>query len=267
MVHLGQYFPGDSVIHRLDPRVKIVSTIVMSVLILWGEIPSLMLITFLILFAVGASGLPFRHLIISLRPVRFFLLIFLFLHLFFGEGVHIASVSWGPFSLTLEGLYRGLTVVWQFSLLIWGSSILTATTFPSGLVSGLEKLLRPLKKIGVPSHDLALMVSIALRFVPTFLEELERIKDAQKARCADFRSGGPVGRTRAAAGLLVPLVLSFVRRADDLIVAMEARGFRSGPRTNMNEMQMARADYAAITVMVLLTVFYILDSLTAFGWP
>ncbi len=266
MVHLGQYLPGESAIHRLDPRVKIVSTIVMSLLILWGETPSLMLITLLVLFAVRASGLPFRHLVTSLKPVRFFLLLFFFLHLFLGEAESIASLSWGPISFTYEGLYKGLTVVWQFSLLIWGSSILTATTFPSGLVKGLERLLRPLRKIGVPSDDLAFMVSIALRFVPAFLEELERIKEAQTARGADFRCGGPVRRTRAAAGLLVPLVLSFVRRADDLVIAMEARGFRSGPRTSMNEMQMTRVDYAAITIMVLLSGFHILHGVWPLGW-
>ncbi len=267
MDHLGQYIPRESTVHRLDPRVKIVWTIVMSVLILWGDALSLVPITFVVVFAVRASGLLFRHLLTSLRPVRFFLLLFLFLHLFFGGGEPIASLSWGPVSLTREGLFRGLTVVWQFSLLIWGSSILTATTLPSGLVSGLEKLLRPLNKIGVPSHDLAVMVSIALRFVPVFLEELERIREAQTARGADFKSGGVVRRTRTASGLLVPLILSFVRRADDLVIAMEARGYGSGPWTSMDEMRLTKPDYAVIAVMLLLSGLLVLHGLSAFGGP
>jgi energy-coupling factor transporter transmembrane protein EcfT len=265
MTHLGQYVPGESVIHRLDPRVKIVSTIVMGVLILWGDMPSLVLITLLLMFGVRASGLPFRHLLSSLRPVRFFLLLFLFLHLFLEHGEPIAFLSWGPICVTWEGLYKGVTVVWQFSLLIWGSSILTATTSPSGLVNGLERLLRPLKKIGVPSHDLAIMVSISLRFVPAFLEELERIRDAQTARGADFKSGGVVKRTMTAAGLLVPLILSFVRRAEDLVVAMEARGYGMGPRTYMYEMRMTRGDYAAITIIILLSGFHFLHGVYPFA--
>ena len=260
MIHLGQYIPGESPVHRLDPRVRIISTVVMSLLILWGEIPSLVLCTVLVLSTVRASNLRFRHLATSLKPIRIFLLIFFCIHLFLGNGKSIAFFSLGPVVLTYEGFYTGMIVVWQFSLLIWGSSILTATTSPSGIVSGLERLMKPLQIFAVPTHDLALMVSIALRFVPTFLVELERIKEAQIARGADFRSRGLIKRTRTSVGLLVPLFLSFVRRADDLVIAMEARGFSSGPRTSLVEMQMKRVDYEVITVMALLSAFHVLHT-------
>jgi energy-coupling factor transporter transmembrane protein EcfT len=142
---------------------------------------------------------------------------------------------------------------WQFTLLILSASILTMTTSPTELVSGIERLLRPLKALRVPSHDIAIMISIALRFVPTFLEEIDRIKEAQMARGADFKSGPFIRRVKSAASLSVPLVLCALRRADELATAMEARGYSRGPRTYMRELSMARSDYVAVAVMVSMT--------------
>jgi energy-coupling factor transporter transmembrane protein EcfT len=247
----GQYIPGDSVIHRLDPRVKIISTVLLSILILRGPVPVWTVLTLFLLFQAAAAGLPFGYFITSLKPVRFFLLLFFVLHLLFTRGDTIGPLSWWVVSVTYQGLSKGITVVWQFSLLIWSAALLTATTSPSELVMAIDRLLSPLRKLGVPCDDIAPMVSIALRFVPVFLEEMEKIREAQAARGADFRSGSPLKRARTASGLLFPLILSFVRRAENLVGAMEARAYASGPRTYMKELRMTGIDYAALAVTML----------------
>jgi len=247
----GQYIPGDSLIHRVDPRVKIFATILLSISILRGAVPAWTALTVFFLAMFAVAGLRLRDVAAALRPVRFFLLLFFVLHLVFTPGEIIRPLSWGGISVTYQGLSQGGIVVWQFSLLIWSAAILTATTSPSELVMAIERLLGPLRKIGVPCHDIAMMVSIALRFFPVFLEEMGKIKEAQEARGADFKAGGPVRRAKAASGLLVPLLFSFMRRAEDLAVAMEARAYASGPRTSMNELRMRGVDYAALGVTLL----------------
>jgi energy-coupling factor transporter transmembrane protein EcfT len=249
----GQYIPGDSIIHRLDPRVKIISTILLSIFVFRGPVAVWIVLTFGLMVLIAVAGFSYRFLTGSLRPVRFFLLLFFVLHLFFTQGKTIGPLSWWGVSVTEEGLARGMTVVWQFSLLIWGAAVLTATTSPSELVIAIDRLLNPLKKIGIPCHDIATMASIALRFFPVFLEELENIREAQSARGAEFKTGGPLKRVKTASGLLVPLLFSFVRRAENLAVAMEARAYASGPRTYMKDLRMTGADYAALVIAILLT--------------
>ncbi len=249
----GQYIPGDSVIHRLDPRVKIVSTVMLSVLILRGPVAACIVLTLFLMVLVAVAGFSFRFLTGSLRPVRFFLLLFFVLHLFFTRGKTIGPLSWWGVSVTEEGLAEGMTVVWQFSLLIWSAAVLTATTSPSELVMAIDRLLNPLKKIGIPCHDIATMASIALRFFPVFLDEIENVREAQAARGAEFKTGGPWKRVKAASGLLIPLVFSFVRKAENLAVAMEARAYASGPRTYMKDLRMTGTDYAALAITILLT--------------
>jgi energy-coupling factor transport system permease protein len=251
MNRTGQYIHGDSVMHRLDPRIKIVWTVLLSVFILRGPVPVWTVITCFLLFQVAAAGLPLGFFITSLKPVRFFLLLFFVLHLLFTRGETIGPLSWWVVSVTSQGILRGVTVVWQFSLLIWSAAVLTATTPPSELVMAIDRFLNPLKKLGVPCHDIAPMVSISLRFFPVFLEETEKIREAQAARGADFKTGGPLKRARAASGLLVPLIVSFVRRAENLATAMEARAYASGPRTSMKELRMAGTDYAALAMTLL----------------
>lgn len=255
MAQLGQYVPGESVVHRLDPRVKVFSTILLNVLILKGATVAWLVSSALILLLLWASGLSLRHLITALRPVKILLLLLFLLQLLFVGGRPIALLSTWGIPVTHGGLHQGIAVVWEFSLLVCLASILTATSSPSELVRALEMFLRPLRRIGVPSEDVAVMVSIALRFVPAFLEELEKIKEAQMARGAKFRAGGPFKRTKAAARLLIPLLLSFVRRAEHLSVAMEARGYGNGPRTHMKDLHMTNADYAALLVVILITGF------------
>ena len=260
-MHIGQYIPGDSLIHGLDPRVKIGSTIVLSILILRGGVLAEALVSAWLAALIPCSGLAVRHLIRAFKPVFVFFALLFFVHLFFTGGDPIPPFPPWRVTATYEGLYRGLVITWQFALLIWSAAILTLTTSPMQLVSGIERLLRPLNCVGVPSHDMAMMVSIALRFVPTFLEEIERIKTAQTARGAAFGSGSLIRRIRAAASLLLPLILRTMQRADGLVVAMEARAYQRGPRTYMKELSMGRADYAAVLVMTIFTAVHLVG-----GW-
>ena len=259
----GQYIPGDSVVHRLDPRVKIMATVLLSISLLKGTVPGWIGLTIFLMTTFAVAGLPLGHMISTLRPVRFFLLLFFLLHLVFTPGDIIGPLSWGGVALTYQGLSKGMIVVWQFSLLIWSATILTATTSPSELVIAIERLLRPLGRIGVPCHDIATMVSIALRFFPVFLEEMERIQEAQEARGADFKAGGLVKRAKTASGLLVPLLFSFMRKAEGLAVAMEARAYGMGSHVSMKELRVNGADYVALGVIFLVAG---LPFLAAFFW-
>ncbi|MFH1954511.1 MAG: energy-coupling factor transporter transmembrane component T [Pseudomonadota bacterium] len=258
MYHIGQYVPGESIIHRLDPRVKIGSAVVLSILILKGGILTEGIASAFLLALVPCSRLAPHHMRNALRPVMFFFVLLFFLHLFFTDGTPIPPFPPWHVTVTYEGLHRGAMITWQFMLLILSASILTMTTTPTELVSGIERLLRPLKILGVPSHDVAIMISIALRFVPTFLEEIDRIKEAQMARGANFKTGPLARRAKATLSLLMPLVLCSLRRADELATAMEARGYRRGPRTYMKELSMTRADYVAVLVIILLSGLHFL---------
>lgn len=252
-MHIGQYIPGESIIHWLDPRVKIGSTVVLSILILKGEMLTAATMSAFLVALVPISRIAPHHMVKALRPMLFFFVLLFLLHLFFTDGTPIPPFPSWRVTVTYEGLFRGAITTWQFILLILSASILTMTTSPTELVSGIERLLRPLKALKIPSHDIAIMISIALRFVPTFLEEIDRIKEAQMARGADFKTGPVIRRVKSAVSLLVPLVLCSFRRADELATAMEARGYRRGPRTYMRELSMARADYVAVVVMCLMT--------------
>jgi energy-coupling factor transporter transmembrane protein EcfT len=246
MYTLGQYIPGHSCIHRLDPRVKILSLLVLSVVMLGVEALEGICLTFLILGVYYLCGLSPRRLMLALKPVFPVLVLLFLMHFFFSEGRPIlASLP----AVTYEGLYRGGLVVWQFTALVSAGAILTMTTTSSDLVSGIERLLRPLRFLRIPSHDIAIMISVALRFVPTLLEEVERMKEAQVARGADFASGGLVNRLRKMASLVIPLILCTFRRADELALAMEGRGYQRGPRTYLRELKFSRSDYTALLVV------------------
>lgn len=244
-------------VHGLDPRVKIGSTVMLSILVLQGGVWTLSLINIFLLTLIPLSRLRIVQVARTFRPVLIFFALLFLVHLFFTKGHPIPPFPHGSVTATYEGLSKGLLITWQFALLILSASILTMTTSPTGLVSGIERLLRPLQRLRVPSHDLALMISIALRFVPTFLEEMDRIKVAQMARGAAFGSGPIARRTRSTLSLLLPLVLRAFRRADALVSAMEARGYQRGPRTYMNELSMTRADYAAVLVMMFVTGLHV----------
>ena len=245
MIQLGQYIPRSSVVHKLDPRVKLAAAVVLSFMILKGDLLMLCWITASLLILVPLSHLKLHHLGAAFRPVLFFLGLLFFLHLLFSAGTPIPPFPHWPVTVTYEGLHAGTFVIWQFSLLILSASILTMSTPQGELISGIERFMRPLKIFKVPSHDLALMISMAIRFVPTILDELNRIKEAQTARGACFKSGPLLIRMKATASLLIPLILGTVRRADTLTAAMESRGYRRGPRTYLRELRMNRTDYLA----------------------
>jgi len=258
MYHLGQYIPRNSLIHSLDPRVKIISTMVLSLVILGGELHTTSIVCGFILLVMSLSGITMIRMFQALRPVVFFLLLLFLLHSLFTDGTPIPPFPSWPVTLTYEGVYLGAITTWQFMLLLMAGSILMMTTSPSELVPGFERLLRPLKIFRIPSHDVALMISIALRFVPTLLEELEGIKEAQMARGACFSCGPLLQRIKAHMLLLMPLIVNTIRRAEELVAAMESRGYHKGSRTPWAELNLSWADFIALGIIGSVSVVHIL---------
>lgn len=252
-IALGQYYPGNSLIHKLDPRTKILATLffivaiflaagAISYVILWGFV-------FAIIFL---SRLPLLLVVKSVKPLWIIIVLTMVIHMFTGQGENVIF-SWKFLKVTQEGLEMGLKMSMRLILLLTISSILTFTTSPIVLTDGIEALLRPFKRIGVPAHELAMMMTIALRFIPTLLEETDRIMKAQTARGADFSSGNLMQRAKNMLPLLIPLFISAFRRADDLAVAMEARCYRGGEgRTRMHELRYYNRDYAAGATVIFL---------------
>ena len=252
-ITMGQYYPTDSIVHRLDPRVKILLTIAFIVGIflvhsLWGYALALVFVYFM----ARLSHVPFKMLMRGLRPLRFILVLTFVLNLFFsGEGTILWQ--WSFITITHEGLSRAVHYCLRLLFLVIGTSLLTLTTSPVSLSDGLELLLSPLKVIHFPAHELAMMMTIALRFIPTLLEEADKIMKAQMARGADFESGNLLARAKAMVPLLVPLFVSAFRRAGDLAMAMESRCYRGGEgRTRMKQLHMNARDGACIAVMAAL---------------
>lgn len=249
---IGQYFPGDSFIHRLDPRTKItgVLAVIAAVFLLEQPLSYGCFLAFL-LAVVGASRLPASLVLRSLKPLWPILLLTVLIHAFSGQGAVLAA--WGPFVLTDGGLAQGARMAGRLALLIVASSLLTFTTSPIALTDGLERLLRPGRRLGLPAHELAMMMTIALRFIPTLLEETQRIMKAQEARGVDFSSGSFVRRAKNLVPILVPLFISAFRRADELATAMEARCYRGGEgRTRLHQLRYGRGDALAAALLVLL---------------
>jgi len=251
LIALGQYIPRASILHRLDPRIKIGATVALSLLVLQGRFLPCALISGFLILGAGIGRLSVKSLFSAVRPAAVFIALLFFLHLLLTDGTPLPPFGDGPVTVTREGFYQGTLVAWQFAVLLAGGGLLTMSTSPSELVTGLEWMLRPLRVIGVRSHEIALMVSLALRFVPTLLEEMHRVREAQMARGAVLGRGNPVRRARAAASLLLPVLLGAFRRADELAVAMEARGYASGPRTYLHELRFCRKDLMAAGFVIL----------------
>lgn len=250
-ITLGQYYPGDSAVHRLDARTKIIATLLYIIELFvvnnfWG-----FLIAAAALFAVIAvSRVPLKFIFRGLSAVFLIIAFTFLLNLFMVDGRVLWH--WKFLTVTYEGLHRAFFMAVRLVLLIIGSSIMTLTTKPVELTDGLEKLLKPFSKIGLPSHEIALMMTIALRFIPTLMEETDKIIKAQQARGADFESGNIVQRAKSLIPILVPLFVSSFRIAQDLALAMEARCYRGGGgRTRMNEIRFRRGDALAAGLMVL----------------
>jgi energy-coupling factor transporter transmembrane protein EcfT len=247
MIHIGQYIAGDSFTHRLDPRVKMISAILLSILIFRAAWFDVYLISLFFLTIMALSRLKAGLILRAIKPMAFFAGLLFLLHLFFTDGTALFELPRLHLKITYEGLFLGAFVAWQFFALVLSGAILTMTTPPSEMISGLEKLLHPFKYLGIPTQDIAVMVSMAMRFVPTLLEEFERIRVAQMARGADVRTGPLTQRVKTAASMTLPLMMSALRRADDLAEAMEARGYHSGPRTTLRVLRVSGPDYAALS--------------------
>lgn len=263
-IAIGQFIPGHSLAHRLDPRTKIlIMLIFITALFLATNLSGWLLLTAFIIVAVLASQVPARILARSLRPVLFIIILTVALNLFMTRGVPLFRL--GPLVATKEGLAFGLLLGYRIVLLITFSSLLTLTTSPIALTDGIEALLKPFTRLGVPAHELAMMMSIALRFIPTLLEEADKIMKAQMARGADFESGSFMQRARSLVPLLVPLFVSAFRRADELAMAMEARCYRGGEgRTRMKQLKAEARDYLALGAVIALAILVVVSRNFAF---
>lgn len=255
MVRIGQYLAGNTFIHRLDPRIKTLSAIALSVVIFRAAWFEACLISLFLLVVIRISRLRTCALLQAMRPMALFACLLFLLHLFFTDGTALLAVPALQMKLTHEGMFRGAFVAWQFVALVLCGAVLTMTTPPSEMINGLDRLLRPLRHIGVPTQDLAVMVSMALRFVPTLLEEFERIRLAQAARGADVEAGTFARRMRTIVSMTLPLMVSAVRRADELADAMEARGYGRGPRTTLRVLEITGSDYAALSGLAIFFAF------------
>jgi energy-coupling factor transport system permease protein len=256
---LGQFYPVGSPVHALDPRAKILAAAVfVAGLFLIGSTAGLIFVAGALSVLVAASRIPPGTFLRLLRPVLFIVALTLLFQVFFSqEGATL--VEWGFVEVRSGGLQKGFFLALRILLLVSSAGLLTATTAPVALADGIEDLLSPLKRVRFPAHEVAMMMTIALRFIPTLGDEAEKIKGAQAARGADFSEGGPLRRARSLVPVLVPLTIGAFRRADELAEAMESRGYRGGEgRTRYRELRFRKADALALAVTVLVLVAGIL---------
>lgn len=253
-ITIGQYFPGESIIHRLDPRFKIVITFIYILMLFTGSnIVCLTVGAVYTIMAILISKIPFKMFVKSIKPIFPFLILTAVMNLLFvGSGEVV--FEWEFIKITQDAINTSIFMILRIVLLIAGSSLLTYTTSPITLTDAIERLLSPLKKIKVPVHELAMMMSIALRFIPTLIEETDKIMSAQKARGAEIDTGSFTTRAKNMVSILVPLFISSFRRADELATAMECRCYHGGEgRTRLRQMKSASRDYIALALTL---VFY-----------
>lgn len=257
-ITIGQYFPGQSLIHKMDPRTKILFTLFYMVIVfLANDYPSFCVLFLSTASIVALSRIPVKYYFKGLRSILFIMLFTAAINLFLSQGEVVLRLPYLGWTITGAGIRLSVFMLLRLTFLLISTSALTFTTAPVVLTDGLEHLLRPFGKIGLPSHEIAMMMTIALRFIPTFAEEADKIKKAQSARGADFESGNLFARAKAMIPILVPLFVSAFRRADDLAVAMEARCYRGGEgRTSLKQLRFTHYDvYALFTaVFILLTI-------------
>ena len=259
-ITIGQYIPGESFIHKLDPRFKILISILFIVdLFLVNNFEGYLYILIFILATILISNLSFKYIYNGLKPILVLLLITAILNIFMTTGGKLIW-SWGFINIYEEGLIIAAFMIIRLVFLIMGTSILTLTTSPIELTDGIENLLTPFKRIGVPAHELAMMMTIALRFIPTLMDETDKIMKAQMARGADFESGNLISRAKSLVPILVPLFISSFRRADELAMAMESRCYKGGEgRTRMKQLKITKKDYIASLAFTLLFVITIVS--------
>lgn len=255
-ITIGQYIPGDSLIHRADPRTKIVLTFTyLSLIFLINSYIGFLMYALFTMLITISSDIPLKFTLKGLKPVVFIIVFTVLINIFTVKGTPITDL---PIlnHITYEGIDLSARMALRLILLIMGASLLTYTTTPIALTDGLEKLLKPLNSLKVPVHEISMMMAIALRFIPTILEETEKIIKAQSARGADFDTGNIMQRAKSFIPVLVPLFISAFRRADDLATAMEARCYRgSTGRTRMKQLRFTNADIIITVIMLLFSVF------------
>lgn len=263
-ITIGQYYPANSVIHKLDPRVKLAGTMVFIVsLYAFRSVEAYIGATLFLAAVIRMSKVPLKFMLKGLKSIFFLMMITVVFNLFLTDGTVIFRL--GFLSVTKEGIKTAVLMAVRLIYLIIGSSVMTLTTTPNDLTDGLEKALRPLKKIHVPVHDIAMIMSIALRFIPILMEETDKIMKAQTARGADFDSGGLIQKAKNMIPLLVPLFISAFRRANDLAMAMEARGYHGDEgRTKMKPLVYKGRDKAAY--LILLAYFVVLLLVNRIGF-
>ena len=242
-ITLGQYIPGNSVLHRLDPRTKIIWTAILMVTIFmvdsWADYVMMAAFTLILLLI---STIPVKQTLKGIKPLLFILLLTALLNIFFVDGTQIFKI--GPVKITYEGIISAVKLFLRLVMLVITASLMTLTTTPMSMTDGIEKLLKPFNKIGVPSHEIAMMMSIALRFIPTLLEEAQRIMKAQSSRGADFDTGNIFSRVKSFIPVLIPLFVGAFKRADELAEAMESRCYRGGEgRTRLKTIRFTRLDF------------------------
>lgn len=248
-ITIGQYYPTESVVHKLDPRVKLFGTVLYIISLFIAKNPAVYLLAAIFLFTcIHMSKIPVKYILKGLKSIMIILILSVGLNIFFVDG-HVLVKFW-KIKITYEGIIQATFMAIRFVLLIMGSSLMTLTTTPNSLTDGLEKSLRFLKVIKIPVHEIAMMMSIALRFIPILIEETDKIMKAQAARGADFENGNLFKRVKALIPILVPLFVSAVRRAGDLATAMESRCYRGDVnRTQMKPLKYKRKDVFAYVIL------------------
>jgi len=258
-ITIGQFIPGNSIMHRMDARSKIIITGIFMVLIFIMEsVPEYLLLSLWTVFLLKISQVPIKQSLKGLKPLVFLLAFTTLLNLFLIPGKIL--LEFGPLSITEEGVQMGIKIFFRLCILVITASLMTLTTTPMSMTDGLESLMSPLKKLHVPIHEISMMMSIALRFIPTLLEETERIMKAQASRGADFDTGNIFKRVKSFVPVLVPLFVSAFKRADELAEAMESRGYRGGEgRTRLKILQFTQVDLkAGLVCLGLIAVFILL---------
>ena len=265
-ITLGQYVPGESLIHRLDPRTKLLATIgLIAIVFVARGFSGFLLIAAFVVTCAASTGIHLKFLVRGLKPLMFIILFTFILNLFFQTGGN-ELIHWGFIRITDQGLRTASFMALRLILLVVSSQLLTLTTSPISLTDGLESLFRPLQVIHFPAHEIAMMMSIALRFIPTLMDEADKIMTAQKARGANFETGSILARAKAMVPLLVPLFVGAFRRAEELALAMDARCYRGGAgRTRMKQLHFQLIDLlAAVALLLLLAAVLALNAVGAF---
>jgi len=260
-ITIGQMYPSNSLVHRLDARYKIVFTVMFVVMLFVASTPLAVALNIaFVLFSYILAKIPFKMLLKTLKPVIPIVIFMTVFNLLFYSGETVL-LKWWVFKITKEGVITAVFMILRITLIIAGTSLLTYTTSSMELTDAIESLLSPLKKIKLPVHELAMMMTIALRFIPTLIEETQKIMSAQKARGADFESGNILKRAKALMPILIPLFISAIKRAGELATAMESRCYHNGiGRTRLKSLKSSSRDYVALFVMLVLLTAVILLS-------